>query len=335
MKTAAATIIAQEAPKPSFANIKIETVPKKATFTFQVVNDSPAIVKFKIEYGTDPGALNKESITFEKSKILVKTGATASRAVTPVSFRLFPIVHAESGDSNNFLTASTSGVTSSNTNTATGLNNLGTRSDVSGGPGGVVVGGAEYKTPTDSIVGAKESVSLAGDTTTPAYTWYVDGLTEPKYYARITALDAAGSPISGVQSDILEIDTSLNAAGKCMIANISGIKITKKDDTSIISWDALPEAQSYNVYKKDATGKYVLIENIKTNSYTVHIAKGEVKYEDFAIKAVCSDSMTLSADYGEAVKVQTGPGKIALLAILALGIGFVVSRRKFAFLKNR
>lgn len=196
----------------------------------------------------------------------------------------------------------------------TGATAGGVKGDIMGGLGTATIGGTEYRAPAENldpiknISPAKETVSLAGDTNTPTYTWYVDGLTEPKYFARITALDAAGSPISGAVSDVFEIDMSLNAAGKCMIANISGIKIEKKEDTSVISWDALPEALSYNVYKKDATGKYILIENIKANSYTIHIAKGDLKYEDFAIKAVCSDSKTESADYGEAVRVQTGQG---------------------------
>jgi hypothetical protein len=42
VKTAAAKIVTEEAPKPLFVNVKTVTSPKKVTFTFQVENDSPA-----------------------------------------------------------------------------------------------------------------------------------------------------------------------------------------------------------------------------------------------------------------------------------------------------
>ncbi len=243
VKTAAETITVLEAPKMAYENVKIESGDKRVTFTFDVVNPVESVSKFKFSYGTDSGALTKESITFEKSRIaFTGTGASAS--------------------------------------------------------------GSTYK-------------------------WYVDGLEPGKYFFKIAALDVAGSPITATESDVFTADIALNSAGTCSIANVSGLKVAKSDDQSVLSWDAIPEALSYNVYKKDSTGAYVLVENVKVTSYTVHLAKDAVKYEDFAVKAVCSDATTESADYAEATKVQTGPAQVLALLSLALGIGFFITRRRF------
>lgn len=245
VKTAAETITVTEAPKAAFENVKIETADKKVTFTFTVANEPEATSKFKFSYGTDSGALTKESVTFEKAKIAyVATGATAS------------------GSTGN------------------------------------------------------------------SYKWYVDGLEPGKYFFKIAALDVAGSPITGAESDLLTADLALNAAGTCTIANVSGLKVTKSEEQSTLTWDAIPEALSYNVYKKDASGNYALIENVKTTSYAIHLAKGAVKYEDFAVKAVCSDSTTESANYAEVTKVQTGPAQVIVFLSLALGIGYFLTRRR-------
>lgn len=243
VKNAAETITVLEAPKMGYENVKIESGDKRVTFTFDVTNPAESLSKFKFSYGTESGALTKESITFEKSKIAVTgTGATGS--------------------------------------------------------------GSTYK-------------------------WYVDGLEPGKYFFKIAALDVAGSPITATESDVFNADIALNSAGTCSIANVSGLKVAKSEDQSVLSWDAIPEALSYNVYKKDATGAYVLVENVKVTSYTIHLAKDAVKYEDFAVKAVCSDATTESADYAEATKVQTGPAQVLALLSLALGIGFFITRRRF------
>lgn len=243
VKNAAETVTVLETPKMSYENVKIESGDKRVTFTFDVVNPVESLSKFKFSYGTESGALSKESVTFEKSKIAVTgTGASAS--------------------------------------------------------------GSTYK-------------------------WYVDGLEPGKYFFKIAGLDIAGSPVTATESDVFESDIALNSAGTCSIANVSGLKVAKSDDQSVLSWDAIPEALSYNVYKKDASGSYVLVENVKVTSYTVHLAKDVVKYEDFAVKAVCSDAATESADYAEATKVQTGPAQVIALLSLALGIGFFITRRRF------
>ncbi len=162
-----------------------------------------------------------------------------------------------------------------------------------------------------------------------SYTWYISGLEVAQYSVTIAGLGADGKTLSGVTSEVIPVDLTLGAAGKCMINNVSGLTVTRQQDSSVLTWDAIPEAASYNIYKKSASGEFVLIEAVPTNTYTVHIAAGAVKYEDFTIKAVCADK-TESIKFSPTTKVQTGPAQLFLLLSLALVAAFAIIRRKRA-----
>lgn len=250
VKKAAATLTITEAPKPAFKNIKVETTDKKATFTFELENDTADIKKFEFTY-------------------------------------------------------STGGVSVS----APGAN-------VSSGTG----------TEKKVITYDKEKIKNGSG----AYTWYISGLEIAKYTVTIAGVGADGKTLSGVVSDAIEADLSLGAAGKCTIANVSGLKTTVSKDSTILSWDTIPEAVSYKVYKKDKDGKFVFIEETKTPTYTIHVSSGPVKYEEFSVKAVCADK-TESAAFSPTTKVKTGPAELFLLAMLATGIAYAIIRRKRAF----
>lgn len=241
-RDAVETIETTELPN-IFKNIKSEVVPKKVSFTFEMETEPTGLVKFKFQYGTESGALMKESVTFEKDKIKTASGA---------------------------------------------------------------------------------------------YSWYIADLDPQTKYFRILALDKEGKEITTIRpSDIFEVDLSLGAASKCMVSSIAGLTVTEGDGTTTLSWDALPDATSgYNVYKRGTDGQYALIENVKTNSYTIYIAKDTVKYDDFAITGVCNEGEGESAYFTEVTKLKTGPTQILILLSLSALIGFLVMRRKSAFFKG-
>ncbi len=195
----------------------------------------------------------------------------------------------------------------------------------------------QYGAETGSLV--KESITIEKEkikTASGSYSWYIKDLDPQTKYFRILGLDKAGKELPKMRaSDIFEVDISLAAASKCMVSNISGLKVTAGKDTTILSWTAAPDATSgYNVYKKGADGQYTLIENVPTNSYTINIAKDAVKYDDFAIKGVCNSGEGESADYTEATSVKTGPTQLIIILGLSILVGFFATRRKFAFFKG-
>ncbi len=179
----------------------------------------------------------------------------------------------------------------------------------------------------------KESITFDKDkikNASGSLAWYVGSLEITKYNFEIIPLDKDSKELPG-KSDMIEVDLSLNSgSNKCMISNITGLKVTKNWDVSELSWDATLEATSYNVYKKWEDGNFSLIENVKTNKYTVNISPDKVKYEDFAVKWVCGDwdNQNESADYSNVTKVQTWPAQIIALILLSLTWAYFYMRRR-------
>lgn len=197
----------------------------------------------------------------------------------------------------------------------------------------------KFQYGTESGTLSKESITSEKEkmlTKSGSYSWYIKDLDPQTKYFRILGLDKTGKELPKMRaSDIFLVDLSLAAASKCMVSNISGLKITAGDGTTILSWDTAPDATSgYNVYKRASDGKYALIENVQTNSYTINIAKDTVSYDDFAITGVCNSGEGESEFMTEATKVKTGPTQILILLGLSVLIGFFVTRRKFSFFKG-
>lgn len=164
------------------------------------------------------------------------------------------------------------------------------------------------------------------------YTWYIPGL-EPaeKYFFQILPIDKDWKEMFWMTSDIIEVAYGwMTSAWACMISNVSGLNASQNGDVVELSWDSLPEAASYNVYKKDESGQFVLIENVKANKYTLNISWDKLKYDEFSVKAVCGDWETKneSQDFSNVTKVQTWPAQIAILLLLSLIIAFFIIRKR-------
>lgn len=111
---------------------------------------------------------------------------------------------------------------------------------------------------------------------------------------------------------------------------IRNIEVVELKTKSVITWDELEAAQSYNIYKKTDDGDINLIDNVEEAKYEIEIIGEEIIYEDFAIKALGKNEETgeeLQWDLSEMTKVKTGPELYVLLAFIALlltaGIGFM------------
>ena len=162
------------------------------------------------------------------------------------------------------------------------------------------------------------------------YTWYIDGVSPATYFVKVSALDKDGAEISGLISSIQEVAMTLNAAGPqaCIVGDVGGIKVISEKWISIISWKSVENSKGYKVYKKSGSGELEFVADTKDPMYKIYIASGAIKYEDFAIKALCSDGKTLSPNIGMATKVQTGPGLMAAMLLIALIGGYWYVRRQ-------
>lgn len=112
---------------------------------------------------------------------------------------------------------------------------------------------------------------------------------------------------------------------------IKNIKLVALKSKSVLSWDKLDKASSYNVYKKDrVTWEMKLVQNVTDTKFEIAIVWEKVEYDDFAVKAVFKDDVcnVESADYSNMTKVQTWPGEIAIALISLIAWGLYLVRRK-------
>jgi len=110
-----------------------------------------------------------------------------------------------------------------------------------------------------------------------------------------------------------EVETELSL-------DIKNIQVTELKTKSVLTWDAPNDAESYNIYKKISDNEVELIENITETRYEIAITGDEIKYEDFAIKAVgkTGSGETVQWSLSEMTKVKTGPELYILLALITL-----------------
>ena len=122
------------------------------------------------------------------------------------------------------------------------------------------------------------------------YTWYVPGIAPGQYFATIIALGKDKKELP-VNSGEQEFTISLDAAPTCYVDKISGLSLKKSETYSILSWTKLPDADSYQIFKKDNTGTFAMIDEIKSTSYRVNIDLGteEEVFEDFKVRATCKN----------------------------------------------
>ncbi len=163
------------------------------------------------------------------------------------------------------------------------------------------------------------------------YTWYIPGMAGGVYYSTIIGLDKDKKELamnSGEQT--FELMTS---AETCYIDKVSGVTVKTSGSKSIISWDKLADAASYQIFKKDADGEYAMIDEITETTYTINIDMSleEEVFEDFQIRATCKNGDIVGeGDYSDSVAVQTGPVAIAFMMLLiASGAAFILMRRGY------
>lgn len=124
----------------------------------------------------------------------------------------------------------------------------------------------------------------------------------------------------------------MNSTPETVDLSIKNIKVTELKTKSILTWDAVKAAESYNIYKKIDENKIELIENITDPKYEIEITGDEIRYEDFAIKALgkTSSGEIIQWDLSEMTRVKTGPELYIILALIAIlmssGIFFLRKR---------
>ena len=96
---------------------------------------------------------------------------------------------------------------------------------------------------------------------------------------------------------------------------ITWLKLVKLKTKSILSWNKLENAKSYNVYKK-VNWKMELVTTVYEPRFEVEIEWKEVKYDDFYIRANWQDENgTYMWELSDPTQIQTWPELLILILI--------------------
>lgn len=127
------------------------------------------------------------------------------------------------------------------------------------------------------------------------------------------------------KEEVEVIEEALDSPSEKSDLKITGLKLVELKSRSILTWDKVKEAKSYNVYKKFKDWKLELIENVSEPKFEVAIIWDDLKYEYFAVKALAEteDWEIYEWNLSDATKIKTGP-EILILMLLALIIWFWV-----------
>lgn len=110
------------------------------------------------------------------------------------------------------------------------------------------------------------------------------------------------------------------------ILKITWLKLVKLKTKSILTWDKIEKAISYDVYKKNnETWDFEFLQNIKESKLEIEITWDEIKFHDFAVKAKaewCEEWTLVTWDLSNATNIQTGPTEIIIMLILSLILWF-------------
>lgn len=170
------------------------------------------------------------------------------------------------------------------------------------------------------------------------YVWTTNAPKEPGVYdVDVNLVNDMWNKTKKVQAMKLTVNAvDLNSAAEQVtvtvnnevkkIYKITNLQLTKLKTKSILTWDKIIEAQSYNIYKQLDSNKLELVDNTKDPRYEVNIVWDKITYDYFVVEPVVKTESweILKWELSEATKIQTGPKEILILLILSMILWFVV-----------
>ena len=165
------------------------------------------------------------------------------------------------------------------------------------------------------------------------YTWYIPNLQPGEYFSTIIGVDKDKNE-TAITSGEQTFTLALDAAPTCTVDKISGLRLESKTKSySILTWDPQKDASTYQIFKKDSSGDFSMIDEITDNKYQINIdtGDGQTVFEDFRVRGICKNgSYVGQGDFSESVSVQTGPELIVFFALfMASGIALILIRRGY------
>lgn len=167
------------------------------------------------------------------------------------------------------------------------------------------------------------------------WTYKVDIVLKDNLWREKTELWVASVKVTPVMNSAVvedkqeETEAPLESAWpKEVDLTIKNLKLVELKSKSILSWNKVEWAKSYNIYKKLEDGNLEFVESVVEPKFEVLVdmEAEEVKYEYFAVKAIAEneEGEEYEWDLSEATKIQTWPEMLLLLMLAMLfGGGFI------------
>lgn len=123
-----------------------------------------------------------------------------------------------------------------------------------------------------------------------------------------------------------EIEECRKEITKTKMYIINNLRLTKLKTKSVLSWDPIAEAISYNIYKRLEWNKLVLVDNVKVPTYEVQITWKKMTYDYFVVEPVVLDWswQTLKWQLSEVTEIQTWPKELLILLFLSFLIWLII-----------
>lgn len=130
-----------------------------------------------------------------------------------------------------------------------------------------------------------------------------------------------------IEEQVIDDDTKVCIENKDL--KISWLKLVELKTKSILTWNEVDEAKSYNVYKKLENWEFELMTNVTESKFEVEITWDEIKYNFFAIKALSENECWEAFEWtlSDATKVKTGP-ELLILLVLSLIVGWFLALKQ-------
>jgi hypothetical protein len=156
--------------------------------------------------------------------------------------------------------------------------------------------------------------------------------TNKKLDTKLTVLENLPSPCDPELDENCVIDPTNTGSlensivTKKKIYKVSNLFLTKLKTKSILSWDPIPEATSYNIYKQLDWNKLVLIDTVKEPRYEINIVWNKMTYDNFLVEPIILNWSweTIKWDLSEITEIQTWPKELMLLIFISFIIWFIV-----------
>lgn len=113
---------------------------------------------------------------------------------------------------------------------------------------------------------------------------------------------------------------------KKKIYKINNLQILKLKTKSILSWDAIDEAVSYNIYKQLEWNRLVLVDNVRISTYQIPITWKKITYDSYVVEPVIIDWSweTIKWELSAVTEIQTWPKELLILLFLSFLLWLII-----------